>query len=165
VDGYRPEGRHGITRGAAAVPSREVVRRVRDVLDVYLDVDVRGAVEDDEVARGELRQLHGVEGVEVDAALGGSLPERKGLGGWLDEPLLLLGQDELVRLGDVQPVFHALMHDDDLATAVEEIVALDARRGQAEAHLRLLTFFPTHFRSPWAPTEWRVSSTRAATMR
>jgi len=66
--------------------------------------------------------------VELSASpvSGGSLPERKGLGGWLDEPLLL-GQDELVRLGDVEPVFHPLMHDDDLAPAVEEISALDAR--------------------------------------
>src|SRR5262247_3100901 len=52
---------------------------------------------------------------------------RDGLGGWLDEQELL-GQDELVRFGDVEAIFHALMHDDDLAAAVEEISALDAGR-------------------------------------
>src|SRR5215467_15949813 len=54
--------------------------------------------------------------------------KRGSVAGW-SEPLLL-GQDELVRLGDVEPVFHALMHDDDLAAAVEEISALDARGRQ-----------------------------------
>src|SRR5215468_1802888 len=104
-------------------------------------------------------------GVSESTGSGGLLPERRGsVAGW-NEPLLLLGQDELVRLGDVQPVFHPLMHDDDLAMTVEEIVALDARRGRAEADVRLLTFFAAHFRSPWAPTVWRASSTRAATMR
>src|SRR5215470_14563253 len=89
---------------------------------------------------------------------------KRGLGGWLDEPLLL-GQDELVRLGDVEPVFHPLVHDDDLAAAVEEISALDARGRRERPALRLVALSGAHGRCPWAPTVLRASSTRAATMR
>src|SRR4026209_948641 len=38
----------------------------------------------------------------------------------------LLGQDELVRLGDVQPVFLAAVHDDDLPPSPEQLRARDA---------------------------------------
>src|SRR5713226_4432454 len=38
----------------------------------------------------------------------------------------LLGQDQLVRLGDVEPVFLAPMHDDDLAPPPEQLGARDA---------------------------------------
>src|SRR5215813_14691732 len=79
---------------------------------------------------------------------------RDGLGGWLDE-LLLLGQDELVRLGDVEPVFHPLVHDDDLAAAVEEISALDARGRRERPALRLVALSGAHGRCPWAPTVLR----------
>src|SRR5262245_61203022 len=87
-----------------------------------------------------------------------------GLGGWLDEQVLL-GQDELVRRGDVEPIFHALMHDDDLAAPIEEIGALDAEGRGGRAALRLVAFLRSHFRSPWAPTTLCASSTSAATMR
>ena len=58
------------------------------------------------------------------------------LGGWLDERLF--GQDQLVRLGDVQPVFGAVVHDDDLPSAVEEIGARDAGRRGSAFPLRLV---------------------------